>query len=108
VRGVVRVYGVEDSVAGKPEDRSGREVGFRDQGSIDFVHIEERLEFQTMRRKAVGVPEGNTHGDSHCEVRRGRTAVSMVSIELVCCISLLNMDLNSVRKAESCAPSSTD
>jgi hypothetical protein len=69
VRGVVGVYGVEDSVAGKPKDRSGREVGFRDQGYIDFVHIEKRLEFQTMRRKAVGVPESNTHGDSYYAVR---------------------------------------
>jgi hypothetical protein len=45
VRGVFKVYGEEDSVARKPKDRSGREVGFRDQGYIDFVHIEERLEF---------------------------------------------------------------
>jgi hypothetical protein len=108
VRGVVGVYGVEDSVAGQPEDRSGREEVFRDQSYIDFVHIEKRLEFQTMRRKAVGVPESNTHGDSHYAVRRGRTAISMVSIVLVCSISWLNKDLNSVRKAESCAPSSTD
>jgi hypothetical protein len=72
------------------------------------VHIEERLEFQPMRRKAVGVPESNTHGDGHYAVRRGRTAVSMVSIVLVCCISWLNRGLKSVRKAESCAPSSTN
>jgi hypothetical protein len=81
------VYGEDHSVAGKLEDRSGREVGFRDQSYIDFVHIKERLEFQTMRRKAVGIPESNTHGDSYYAVRRGRTAVSMVSIVLVCCIS---------------------
>jgi hypothetical protein len=60
VCGIIRVYGVEDSVAGKPEDHSGREVGFRDQSYIDFVHIEKRLEFQAMRRKAVDVPESNT------------------------------------------------
>jgi hypothetical protein len=60
-----------------------------------------------MRRKAVGLPDSNTHGDSHYAVRRGRTTVSMVSIVLVCCISWLNRDLKSVRKAESCAPSST-
>jgi hypothetical protein len=63
------VYGVEDNVAGKPEDHSGREVGFRDQGYINFVHIEKRLEFQTMRRKVAGAPESNTHGDSHYSVR---------------------------------------
>ena len=34
-------------------------------------------------------------------------AVSMVSIVPVCCISWLNKVLNSVRKAESCAPRST-
>jgi hypothetical protein len=102
------VYGVENSVAGKPEERLGREVVFRDQSYIDFVHIEKRLEFQTMRRKAVGVPESNTHGDSHCAVKGGRTAVSMVGIMLVCCIIWLNMDLNSVRKTESCAPSLTE
>jgi hypothetical protein len=56
------------------------------------------LEFQTMRRKAVGVTESNTHGDSDYAVRRRRIAVSMVSIVLVCCISWLNKDLNSVRK----------
>jgi hypothetical protein len=55
------VDGVENSVAGKPEDGSGREVGFRDQGNIDFVHIEKRLEFQTMRRMAVCVPESKQY-----------------------------------------------
>jgi hypothetical protein len=54
------MYGVEDSVVGKPEDRSGRKVGFRDQSYNDIVHIEKSLEFQAMRRKAAGVPESNT------------------------------------------------
>jgi len=36
---------VEDSIAGKPEDRTGRKVCFRDQGYVNFVHIEERLEW---------------------------------------------------------------
>jgi hypothetical protein len=61
-----------------------------------------------MRRKAVGVPESNTHGDGHYAVRRGRTAVSVVSIVLVCCIIWPNNDLNWVRKTDSCAPRSTD
>jgi hypothetical protein len=39
---------VEDSVTGKPEDRTRRKMCFRDQGYINFVHIEECLEFQTM------------------------------------------------------------
>jgi hypothetical protein len=39
------------------------------------VHIEERLEFQTMRRKAGRVPESKAHGDGHYAVRRGRIAV---------------------------------
>jgi len=60
-----------------------------------------------MRRKAVGVPESKTYGDSHYAVRRGRIAVSLVSIVPVCCISWLNKVLNPVRKAESCAPRST-
>jgi hypothetical protein len=61
-----------------------------------------------MRRKAVRVPKNNMHGDDHYAVRRCRTAVSMVSIVLVCCISWPNKDLNSVRKTERCAPRSTD
>jgi hypothetical protein len=60
VRGIVRVYCVEDSVKVKPEDRTRRKVCFRDQGFVDFVHIKECLEFQSMRRKAVGVPESKT------------------------------------------------
>jgi len=51
---------VGDSIAGKPEDRTGRKVCFRYEGYINFVHIEEGLEFQTMRTKAVGVPESKT------------------------------------------------
>jgi hypothetical protein len=42
------LYGVKDSVAGKPEVCSGREVGFRDQDYIDIMHIEKRLEFQAI------------------------------------------------------------
>jgi hypothetical protein len=60
VRGIVRLYCVEDSVTWKPEDRTGRKMCFRDQGYINFVHIEECLEFQTVQRKAFGVPESKT------------------------------------------------
>ena len=60
MRDFVRVYGVKDRVMGKLVDRSGREVGFRDQGYIDSMHIVKRLEFQAMRREAVGVPESDT------------------------------------------------
>ena len=48
---------MEKSIAGMPEDRSGREVGFRDQGYIDIMHIDKRSFFQPVRREAVGVPE---------------------------------------------------
>jgi len=82
-------------------------VCFRDQGYINFEHIEAHLEFQAIRRKAVAVPESKTYGDSHYAVWRGRIAVIMVSIVPVCCISWLNKILNSVRKAESRAPRST-
>ena len=34
---------MEDNIAGKPEDCSGREVGFRNHGYIDIMHIEKRL-----------------------------------------------------------------
>ena len=34
---------MENSIAEKPEDCSGREVGFRDQGYVDIMHIEKRL-----------------------------------------------------------------
>jgi hypothetical protein len=49
VRGIVKVYCVEDSEAGEPEDRTGCKMCFRDQGYVDFVRIEESLELQSMR-----------------------------------------------------------
>jgi hypothetical protein len=51
--------GVENSIAGKPEYRSGRKMGFRDQGYIDIMHLVKGLQFQPLRREAVGVPESN-------------------------------------------------
>jgi len=71
------------------------------------VHIEERLEFQKIRGKAVGVPESKTEGDSHYAVSQGRIPVSMVSIVPVCCISWLNKVSNSARKAETWGPGAT-
>jgi hypothetical protein len=46
------MYGVEDSVAGKPEDRSGREVGFRDQSLYQFCAY----------RESFGVPRDAKKG----------------------------------------------
>ena len=45
---------MKNSVAGKPEYRSGRKMGFRDQGYIDIMHIKKRLAFQPVRKEAVG------------------------------------------------------
>ena len=51
---------MEDSIAGKTEDLRDVKCVSEIRAISIFMLMEERLDFQTMRRKAVGVPESKT------------------------------------------------